>query len=99
MPYSNTLSPFGRVIAPPGVPVLVYGTRWCAETMRVRTFLQRLGIPHEYVDLEMSPAAAARLRFLTGGSASHPTAYVGGELLVEPTLGELEWAMARAGWR
>jgi mycoredoxin len=44
MPYSNTLSPFGRVIAPPGVPVLVYGTRWCAETMRVRTFLQRLGM-------------------------------------------------------
>lgn len=97
--YAGTLSPYGRVASPPEVPVVVYGTRWCAETQRIRRFLDRLGVPYDYVDLDLSPAATARLRWLTGGYASHPTVYVGGELLIEPTLRELEWALARAGWR
>jgi hypothetical protein len=49
------------------------------------------------VDLEESPYAAAQVRWLTGGYASHPTVSVAGEVLVEPGLGELEWALARAG--
>jgi len=80
-------------------PVVVYGTRWCAATQRIRRLLDRLGVAYEYVDLEASPAATARLRWLTGGTASHPTIVVGGELLIEPTTAELEWALARAGWR
>jgi len=91
--------PYGRQVAPPVIPVVVYGTRWCAMSQMVRRHLERRGVPYRYVDLEADPVAAGRLRWLTGGSASHPTVYVGGEVLVEPTLGELDWALARSGFR
>jgi len=95
-PYQRR-SPFGVVSSPAAAPVVVYGTRWCAATQMVRRFLDRLGIPYEYVDLDLDPAAARRVAWLTGGYVSHPTVSVAGEVLVEPTLGELEWALARAG--
>ena len=95
----SAFSPYGRVSEPPAVPVVVYGTRWCAQSQMVRRYLDRLGVPYELVDLEASLAAAARLRWLAGGTVSHPTVYVGGELLVEPSLRELEWALVRGDVR
>ncbi|HXG39850.1 MAG TPA: glutaredoxin family protein [Candidatus Limnocylindrales bacterium] len=95
MPYVATA--YGVRSAPSLAPVVVYGTSWCAASQRVRRYLDRLGIPYRYVDLDWSPRAAAELRWLTGGFVSHPTVSVGGEVLVEPTLEELDWAMARAG--
>jgi mycoredoxin len=56
-------------------------------------------VPYEYVDLELHPEATAQLRWWTGGYASHPTVYIGGEVLVEPTMSELSWALARSGVR
>ncbi|GIW11515.1 MAG: hypothetical protein KatS3mg061_2572 [Dehalococcoidia bacterium] len=47
----------------------------------------------------MIPPAAAQLRWLTGGYVSHPTVAVAGEILVEPSLAELDWALARARLR
>ena len=90
-------APYGVRIAPQSPPIVVYGTRWCAASQMVRRYLERLGVPYRYVDLEEDPAAAMRLRWLTGGTASHPTVYVGGEYLVEPTLSELAWALERVG--
>lgn len=92
-------SPYGHRTMGPTIPVIVYGTRWCAQTMIVRRFLERLGVPYRYVDLELDPQAVQQLRWWTGGYASHPTVYIGGEVLVEPTLRELEWALARSGLR
>jgi mycoredoxin len=82
---------------PAYAPVTVYGTRWCAASQGVRRYLDRLGIPYRYVDLEWDDGAASQLAWLTGGYVSHPTVTIGGEVLVEPTFGELEWALARAG--
>ncbi len=95
----GSYSPYGRHAAPPDIPVIVYGTDWCAQTMQVRRYLDRLGIPYRYVNLERDPQATERVRWWTGGYASHPTVYIGGEVLVEPTIGELEWALARSGLR
>jgi mycoredoxin len=78
-------------------PVVVYGTRWCAQSQLVRRYLERLGIPYRFVDLEEHPEAVAQLRWWTGGYASHPTVYVGGEVLVEPNLAELERSLMRRG--
>jgi mycoredoxin len=93
-----TSSYYVRPAYAPAMPsVTVYGTSWCAASQMVRRYLDRLGVPYRYVDLEWDPGAAQRLRWLTGGYASHPTVAIGGEILVEPTLGELEWALSRAG--
>jgi len=56
-------------------------------------------MPYEYVDLENEPGAVQQLRWWTGGYASHPTVYAGGEVLVEPSLAELNWALFRCGIR
>jgi mycoredoxin len=76
-------------------PVVVYGTSWCAATQIIRRHLKRLGIPYRYVDIERDPVAAAQLRWLTGGRLSHPTVSVGGAILIEPTLDELNSALAQ----
>lgn len=77
--------------------VTVYGTNWCAKTMMVCRFLDRVGIPYRYVDLDQNPQAVSQLRWLTGGYASHPTVAIGGEVLVEPTMRELQWTLAQRG--
>ncbi len=97
--FGSAISPYGRRTPPAAIPVIVYGTRWCAQTMMVRRLLERLGVPYRYVDLETNPEAVAQLRWWTGGSASHPTVYIGGEVLVEPSLREIEWALLRSGLR
>ena len=63
---ASSWSPYGRHIAPPRIPVIVYGTRWCAATQLVRRYLDRMGVPYEYVDLDVHPEAAEQLR---GGRA------------------------------
>jgi mycoredoxin len=78
-------------------PVTVYGTRWCAATQQVRRLLDRYGIPYEYRDLETDPYAARQVRWWTGGYESHPTVQIGGDILVEPTPRELQWALASNG--
>ena len=45
------------------------------------------------------PDAVEQLRWWTGGWASHPTVYVNGEVLVEPSISELNGALMRSGWR
>jgi mycoredoxin len=94
---AGSSSSSGGQISPQHIPVVVYGTRWCAATQLVRRHLERLWIPYEYVDLEQDPAAVAQLRWWTGGFSNHPTVYVGGEVLVEPTVAELNWALTRRG--
>ncbi len=78
-------------------PVVVYGTNWCAATQMVRRYLDRLGVPYVYRDMESDLAAARQVRWWTGGSLSHPTVQVGGQILVEPSLDELDWTLTEAG--
>jgi mycoredoxin len=85
---------FGMRRPRPFPEVVVYGTAWCAATQMLRRYLQRRGIPYRYVDLEEDPRAEARVRWWTGGAAKHPTVSIDGGVLVEPTLDEVEWALA-----
>ena len=63
----------------------------------VRRYLDRLGVPYVYRDMEYDLSAAQQVRRWTGGSLSHPTVQVGGQILVEPSLDELDWALSRVG--
>lgn len=96
---TGRFAPHGVQHAPAVAPVTVYGTRWCGATQAVRRHLDRLGVPYRYVDIDRDPEAAARLRWVTGGYLSHPTVEVAGEVLVEPSLYELDWALGRVGLR
>ncbi len=78
-------------------PVVVYGNRWCGITQLTRRLLDRAGIPYRYVDLDLNPAARRRLQWLAGGEVRNPVVNVGGQWLEQPTVGELEWALRRAG--
>ncbi len=96
MPFETLHAP-SRERAGARAPVVVYGTTWCGATHAVRRHLERLGIPYRFVDMESDPRAVARVQWWTGGSASHPTVNIGGDVLVEPTLGELDWTLERNG--
>jgi mycoredoxin len=78
--------------------VVIYGTKWCGMTQVIRRFLEREGIPYRYIDLELHPGAKSKLQWLTGGYASHPTVYINGQVLIEPSLEELRSALAEAGY-
>ena len=80
---------------PQNAPVTVYGTRWCAATQMVRRFLDRNNIPFRFRDMDADESAANQVRWWTGGNASHPTVQVGGQVLVEPSISELELALAQ----
>jgi len=74
-------------------PIVVYGTQWCGMTQMIRRYLDRSGIPYQYIDLDYNSEARTQLKWLTGGYVSHPTVYINGQILVEPTLNELKWAI------
>ncbi len=95
MMYSPAFYPPRRGTS--GAPVVVYGTSWCAASQMVRRHLDRLGVPYRYVDLEWDRQAASEVAWLTGGYVSHPTVTVGGAVLVEPSLRELDAYLQRAG--
>ncbi|MGV0792622.1 glutaredoxin family protein [Mycolicibacterium sp. XJ1819] len=99
MTMLSTVPRRGRMSAPSVAPVVVYGRRWCALTQMVRRHLDRSGIPYEYVDLDDNPGVYSRLAWMTGGRVRNPVVNVGGELLVQPSIGELQWALRRGGRR
>jgi glutaredoxin len=72
----------------------LYATRWCGHSQQVRRYLERNRIPYRFIDLERDPEAVRRLQWLTGGSASHPTVVLGDEVLVEPSIAELDQALS-----
>ena len=76
------------------ISIGVYGTSWCAASQMVRRYLDRLGIRYIYRDMEHDLDSARQVQWWTGGSFSHPTIQIGGQILVEPTLNELDWVLS-----
>ena len=70
----------------------VYGADWCEDTRRSLRHLRRLGVPHEYINIDEDAEALAIATSLNGGVRRTPTIDLGagGPALVEPdndTLG------------
>jgi mycoredoxin len=78
------------------MPVVVYGRPSCELSDGVRRYLESAETPYHWVDLDSNPEDAARLAWVTGGRVHSPVVSVGGEVLVQPTTGELDWALTRA---
>jgi mycoredoxin len=95
--YASTSSEFGTRQHAGGDDV--YGSRWSGITMMVRRHLDRTGVPYHFVDWEAYPEARSQLEWLAGGRIASPTVTIGGQVLVQPSLRELDWALSRAGYR
>ena len=93
----NTQATRGHMTSREQPPVTVYGTRWCAATQQARRLLDRYGIAYKFRDMDYDPDAENRVRWWTGGYASHPTIQIGGDILVEPSIAELRSTLARNG--
>lgn len=86
-----------RTSSTSGVPLTVYGRRWCGISQMIRRYLDRLGVPYEYVDMDENPDVESQLSWLTGGRVRSPTIRLGDQLLVQPSTRELAQALARHG--
>lgn len=79
------------------VEVVVYGTRWCAATQMIRRYLDRHQISYDFKDIDYDLDANRQVKWWAGGNASHPTVQIGGEVLIEPSTGEVERALESLG--
>ncbi len=75
--------------------VIVYGGRGCAIAMMVRRYLDRAGVPHRFIDWDAHPEVRAELEWLADGRLASPTVRIGGRILVQPSIQELDWALRR----
>jgi glutaredoxin len=73
----------------------VYGADWCEDTRRSLRHLRRLGVPHEYVNIDEDLSALEKAKALNQGSRRTPTIDlgVGGTALVEPENDTLSGAL------
>lgn len=68
----------------------VYGTSWCGDTRRVRTFLEAHNIAYEWVDIDKDPEAAKYVQEVNNGYRSVPTLlFDDGTTLTEPSTSDL----------
>ncbi len=70
--------------------IKVYGADWCHMTTDTLAHLERLGVAHEYIDIERDKKAAAWVRAQNHGKERKPTLDINGTILIEPDNEELE---------
>lgn len=73
--------------------VTMYSTAWCGYCRRLKREMTEAGINFREVDLDDDPTHDDRIIARTGGYRTVPTLEVRGELLVNPSLRELEAAL------
>ena len=70
--------------------ITVYGTIWCGDCYRTRKYLDKNGIPYEWVNIDHNKDAEAFVIKVNHGNRSVPTLiFENGAILVEPTNQEL----------
>ena len=70
--------------------IIVYGTVWCGDTRRARTFLDQNKIPYQWIDIDLDKEARKYVESVNRGYRSVPTIFfTDGSMLVEPTASQL----------
>jgi len=71
-------------------PILVYGTSWCPDCIRVRKFLDSHFVDYQWFNINEDARACAFVEKTNRGYQSVPTiVWPDGSYLVEPTLNQL----------
>ena len=75
--------------------VTMYTTTWCGYCTRLKSQLQREGIPYAEVDIERDPSAADLVMSVNGGNQTVPTVvFADGTALTNPSLAEVKAQLA-----
>lgn len=76
-------------------PVVVCWRPGCPYCTRLRWGLRRRKVATDEVNIWTDPAAAAYVRSLNAGNETVPTVVVAGEILVNPTVRQVQRALER----
>ena len=75
--------------------VTMYSTTWCGYCLRLKSQMQREGIPFEVVDIEDQPEAAKLVERVNGGNQTVPTlVYADGTAQTNPALKDVKAKVA-----
>ena len=74
--------------------VTMYSTTWCGYCRRLKRQMDEAGISYEVIDVDVHEGYDERIIAATGGFRVVPTLEVGEKLLVNPTIREVEEALA-----
>jgi glutaredoxin len=77
--------------------IRVYGADWCSATRQVLGYLDDLGVPYEYLDIDKDQDASAWVKQRNGGRELKPTIDLDGEILSEPSKTTLDESLRRHG--
>ncbi len=76
--------------------VIMYTTPWCGYCRRLKSQLDREGIPYTEVDIEQDPQAAEYVMSVNGGNQTVPTVvFPDGTALTNPSLAEVKEHLAK----
>lgn len=73
--------------------IKVYGFDWCEDTTRTREHLDALGVPYDYINVELDKSAEAWITQQNHGKRKTPTVDLGGKILIEPTNDQMDVAL------
>jgi len=73
------------------IKIMVYGTSWCGDCFRVRSYLNRNRIDYQWVNIDHDKEGEVLVLRLNRGMRSVPTIiFPDGDVLVEPSTTELK---------
>ncbi len=73
--------------------VTMFSTVWCGHCRRLKRQLDEEGIDYREVDLDQDPSHNQKILERTGGYRIVPTVEIHGDLLVNPSVGEIRAAL------
>jgi mycoredoxin len=75
--------------------VTMYSTPWCGYCRRLKSQMEREGIPYTEVDIEADPTAADFVMSVNGGNQTVPTVlFPDGSALTNPSLAQVKERIA-----
>jgi mycoredoxin len=70
--------------------IIVYGTDYCIDCIRVRSFLLKKRIAYKWIDISKNVEAEIIVRNINNGNRSVPTIiFTDGTIMVEPSISKL----------
>lgn len=73
--------------------VKVYGADWCGHTKSIRSHLDKIGVAHDYVNIEQDARAREWVKRQNDGKEKKPTLDVKGRILSAPDESEVDEAL------